>query len=287
MTIKAFQKIVWGYYRKNRRAMPWRDSITPYRVFVSEVMLQQTQVARVMEKFPQFIKTFPSFKALAVAPLADVLAVWQGMGYNRRALYLKKSAQMVVREYSGRLPRDTRLLETLAGIGPATARSIAAFAWNSPEIFIETNIRGVFLHHFFAGRARVPDNEILSLIEKALPTPHLRRSYALRFGGAQQGYGGQARAWYYALMDYGAMLKRVTKNPSRASAHHIKQSKFAGSLRETRGKIVKILSSSVKPYTNALLMKRAAEPASKVRVALTGLMRDGLIKKEGCLFSIV
>ena len=248
--------------------MPWRDKITPYRVFVSEVMLQQTQVARVMEKFPQFMKLFPSFKALATAPFADVLIAWQGMVYKRRALYLKKSATIIMRDYRGRLPRAPRLLETLSGIGPATARSIAAFAWNSPAVFIETNIRSVFLHHFFVGRAQVTDSQLLPFVERAQD----RRN---------------PREWYYALMDYGAMLKREEKNPSRASAHHAKQLAFKGSMRETRGKIIKILSSGAKPYTDAALVKRSAEQPAKIRTALTGLMRDGLIKKDGRSFSIV
>jgi A/G-specific adenine glycosylase len=268
MTMSQFQKTVWEYYRKSRRAMPWREKITPYRVFVSEVMLQQTQVARVMEKFPQFMKSFPNFKALSIAPLAEILIAWRGMGYNRRALYLKKSAEIIMRDYRGRLPRDPRLLEKLAGIGPATARSLAAFAWNSPEVFIETNIRGVFLHHFFAGHMHVSDSELMPFVEQALDKKN-------------------PREWYYAVMDYGAMLKRITKNPSRASAHHIKQAAFKGSMRETRGKIIKILSSGAKPYTDTALAKRSAEPALKVRTALTSLMRDGLIRKVGRTFSIV
>ena len=265
MEIKAFQKTVWGYYAKNRRAMPWRDVITPYRVFVSEIMLQQTQVARVMEKFPQFLKLFPSFKALAEAPLQSVLSAWQGMGYNRRALYLKKAAEAVVHDYSGRLPHNPEDLEKLAGIGPATARSIAVFAFNNPEAFIETNIRAVFLHHFFAGRSGVSDNELLPFVEKALDTKN-------------------PREWYYALMDYGTMLKKTNKNPSRASAHHVKQSKFEGSVRETRGKIVKLLARGA--FTNIALVKHTAEPAVKIKTALTGLMRDGLIKKDGRKFVI-
>lgn len=267
MEIKAFRKIVWGYYAVNRRAMPWRDVITPYRVFVSEIMLQQTQVARVMEKLPQFIKLFPNFKALADAPLQSVLSAWQGMGYNRRALYLKKAAETVVRDYRGRLPQSPEELEKLAGVGPATARSIAAFAWNSPEVFIETNIRAVFLHHFFAGRSSVSDSQLLPFVENALDREN-------------------PREWYYALMDYGTMLKKANKNPSRASAHHAKQSKFEGSVRETRGKIIKALSGVRGACTEAALIKHAVEPVAKVRTALAGLMRDGLVKKNGRKFAI-
>lgn len=263
--IKIFQKIVWDYYAENRRVMPWREKNTPYYIFVSEVMLQQTQVARAMEKFPQFIKQFPSFKALAAAPLNELLSVWQGMGYNRRALYLKKAAETVVRDYRGRLPQSPEELEKLPGIGPATARSIAAFAWDSPEVFIETNIRAVFLHHFFAGRSSVSDSQLMPFVENALDKKN-------------------PREWYYALMDYGTMLKKANKNPSRASAHHVKQSKFEGSVRQTRGKIVKLLARGA--FTDTALAKYAAEPAVKIKTALTGLIRDGLIKKDGRKFVI-
>ncbi len=263
--IEAFRKTVWDYYAKNRRAMPWRDEITPYGVFVSEIMLQQTQVARVMEKFPQFMRSFPDFKALADAPLGQVLTAWQGMGYNRRGLYLKKAAEAVMRDYAGQLPHGPEELEALPGIGPATARSIAAFAWNSPEVFIETNVRSVLLHHFFAGRSGISDSRLVPFAEAALDREN-------------------PREWYYALMDYGTMLKRENGNPSRASAHHAKQSKFAGSVRETRGKIVKLLAGG--PFTGAALAKRAAEPAAKINTALTGLVRDGLVKKNGRTFAI-
>ncbi len=245
--------------------MPWREKIAPYRVFVSEVMLQQTQVTRVMEKFPQFIKLFPNFKSLAAAPLSDVLSIWQGMGYNRRALYLKKAAEAVVRDYGGRLPRTIEDLEALAGIGSATARSIAVYAWNTPVAFIETNVRAVFLHHFFAGRAGVSDSKLLPFVEKALDKDN-------------------AREWHYALMDYGTMLKKQNKNPSRASAHYAKQSRFEGSVRETRGKIVRLLTCG--SFTDAALAKRATESPAKIKTALHGLMRDGLVKKDGRKFVI-
>ena len=266
--IKTFQKTVWDYYAANKRAMSWREKITPYRVFVSEVMLQQTQVARVREKFPQFIKLFPTFNSLAAAPLTDVLSAWQGMGYNRRALYLKKAADVIMRDHGGRLPRNPIELEKLAGIGPATARSIAAFAWNSPEVFIEANVRAVFLHHFCAGRPGVSDSQLLPFVEKALDIKN-------------------PREWYYALMDYGVMLKRAHTNPSRASAHHAKQSKFEGSMRETRGKIVKLLAGGAQSYTETALIQHTMEPILKVRTALTSLIHDGLIKKDNNIFRIV
>ncbi|MEK7079017.1 MAG: A/G-specific adenine glycosylase, partial [Patescibacteria group bacterium] len=132
-----------------RRDFPWRNTTDPYHILVSEVMLQQTQVARVMVKFPIFIDQFSNFKELATASTKDILQVWQGMGYNRRALYLKKIAEIVITQYKGKLPDDPAILDTFPGIGEATAASIVAFAFNKPLVFIETNIRRVFIHLFF------------------------------------------------------------------------------------------------------------------------------------------
>lgn len=264
--IATFKKIIWDYYTTHKRAMPWRTVITPYDVFISEVMLQQTQVARVMEKFPQFIALFPNFKALKEAPLQNILHAWQGMGYNRRALYLQKAAGIIVDDYAGNVPRDPDLLIQLAGIGTATARAIAVYAWNIPMAFIETNVRAVFLHHFFKDRANVSDKELMPFVEATLDVDN-------------------PREWYYALMDYGVMLKRIYKNPARRSAHYVRQSPFKGSVREARGKIVRMLHTG--PLTSAALCKRTAESPLKIKTALHCLMRDGLIKKEGRIFSVV
>ena len=157
MAVVGFKKIIWEHYRTNGRRFAWRHVADPYKVLVSEVMLQQTQTSRVKVKYPEFIKQFPDFKHLANASTAEVLRAWQGLGYNRRALYLKKLAERVIKDFGGKLPRDPAILKTLPGIGAATAGSVAAFAFNSPTIFIETNIRAVFLHFFFAGKNKVSD----------------------------------------------------------------------------------------------------------------------------------
>ncbi len=217
-----FRQLIWDYYRRHGRAMPWRDAPTPYNVVVSEIMLQQTQVSRVMQKYPGFLQVFPDFAALASARVVDVLAVWQGLGYNRRALYLQKLAQAVVAEHGGRLPSDPAILRRLPGVGPGTAGSIAAFAFNQPVTFIETNIRRVFLHHFFANIAGVADSEILPLISQTLDPL-------------------SPRQWYYALMDYGSHLAVTIPNPNRRSRHYVRQSKFEGSDRQIRGAIVRLL----------------------------------------------
>jgi A/G-specific adenine glycosylase len=186
--IIAFRRMVLSYYEQNRRDMPWRNTTDPYQILVSEIMLQQTQVERVMTKFTVFIHAFSDFSALASAPLADILAVWQGMGYNRRAIALQKCAIRVMNEYNGILPSDSELLLTFPGIGKATASSIAAFAFNLPVVFIETNIRRVFIHFFFDATEEVHDEDILPLVRKAL-------------------YRENPRIWYWALMDLGTALK--------------------------------------------------------------------------------
>ncbi len=222
-TKNAFQKEIWGHYRRYKRDFPWRRTRDPYRILVSEVMLQQTQTSRVEGKYVEFLKRFPNFKSLAKAPLKDVLRAWSGLGYNRRALNLKKAAEIVAQKYKGKLPRETELLDDLPGIGPGTAGAIQAFAFNFPSVFIETNIRRVFIHFFFPKKRRIDDREIFKLIEESLPADR------------------QAREWYWALMDYGAMLGRGQKeNPNRKSRHYKKQPKFQGSDRQLRGRILRL-----------------------------------------------
>lgn len=265
--IAAFKKTVWAHYAaQGRHDMAWRKKITPYRIFVSEVMLQQTQVPRVTEKFPAFMAVFPTFRALAASPLRDVLSAWQGMGYNRRAMYLKRSAERIMAEYDGKLPRDIGALEGLPGIGPATARSIAAFAWNSPEVFIETNIRSVFLHHFFPGRSGVADSVLMPFVERALDKE-------------------RPREWYWALMDYGTKLKRETGNASRRAKGYAKAKPFKGSDREVRGKIVKFLAGG-KSGSLAAIAKSAGMPITRVKGSLDALMREGMVRRRGKSFVI-
>lgn len=237
--------------------MPWRDDISPYAVVVSEVMLQQTQVARVAEKFTRFLEMFPNFSALATATDADLLEAWQGLGYNRRALYLRSLARIVCETYAGQLPHDVSQLEDLPGIGPATARSIAAFAFNLPTVFIETNIRRVFLHHFFAGESNVSDKEIVPLIAETVAP---RR----------------AREWYWALMDYGSYLGKHTENPNRRSRHYQKQSAFQGSTRQLRGALLRLLLGGQQPADE--LAQQTGRPIAEVQTALDRLTKEGFVE---------
>lgn len=217
--IQTFQSTIWEYYRENYRPMPWREDPSGYHVLVSEIMLQQTQVPRVMVKFEEFMRAFPTIHDLADAPLSQVLAVWKGLGYNRRAKFLHEAAKQIVKDFDGRIPTDHKALISLKGIGPNTAGAIQAYVYNQPVIFIETNIRRVFIHHFFEDKVGVEDKELLPLIESALPKDN-------------------SREWYWALMDYGTYLKTVVPNPNRRSKHYTKQSKFEGSRRQLRAQVL-------------------------------------------------
>src|SRR4030095_13575873 len=221
--IAAFKELIWDYYRHNRRDFAWRNTDSPYFILVSEIMLQQTQTHRVIDKYEEFIATFPTFEALAASTLRDVLMVWQGLGYYRRARYLHQLAQIVASEHGGVLPKDIKMLQALPGIGAGTAGSIGAFAFNRPTIFIETNIRTVFIHCFFDNKKEVSDKELLPLIAAAVDHDN-------------------PREWYYALMDYGVWCKSMYVNPNRNSAHYTKQSQFKGSNRQIRAQILKLIA---------------------------------------------
>lgn len=277
--IKKFQKKIWNYYRAHgRHDMAWRKTTNSYRIAVSEIMLQQTQVARVKEKYDLFIKKFPSFAALARTPLAEVLHAWHGLGYNRRALFLKKLAEVVVEKYKGKLPRDPETLHALPGIGKATAGSIAAFAFNHPSVFIETNIRRVFIYFFFPRRKSVHDEEILQLVKAALPHKNSR---------ACPPKCSCRREWYFALMDYGTMLAaREKENPNRKSAHYKKQSKFIGSDRQMRGKIVALLVKK-KSLTARTVARHLNEPIKKIKKIFEQLRKEGFVQSKGKLFHLV
>ena len=221
--IEAFRRSIRRYYRLHARAFPWRETSDPYAILVSEIMLQQTQTERVVPKYTDFLRRFPAITALADAPVIAVLRAWRGLGYNRRALALKRCAEEVVVRYGGVIPDDRDALKALPGIGNYTAGAIALFAFGRRGVFIETNIRTVFIHSFFSKQRAVRDDDIVPLIEQTLPRTKVRE-------------------WYYALMDYGVMLKRTVPGITQRSAHYIKQTPFRGSRREIRGAILRLLT---------------------------------------------
>lgn len=265
--INRFKRTVNAYYKKNKRDFPWRQTSDPYKILVSEIMLQQTQAPRVVAKYRQFIKRFPTSTSLAKASPRTVLKYWSGLGYNRRALLLQKTAQTINKNYAGIIPSDTERLKSLPAIGPYTAAAIGVFAFNQPRVLIETNVRTVFIHHFFPRSTQVTDAKILPLIEQTLDQPNPRR-------------------WYTALMDYGAMLKKTMPNPSRRSRHHTKQSTFAGSNRQLRGMILRALLKQKTMSQANLATACSPFDARQIKFALTQLLNEQLIKQRNGRYSL-
>lgn len=264
--VSSFQRFILEFYKEHRRDLPWRNTDNAYHILVSEIMLQQTQVERVVEKYDRFITAFPDFLSLAKAPLKNVLNVWQGLGYNRRAISLVKLANMIVAEYGGTFPDDVRGLMKLPGIGQATAGCLLAFVFRKPSVFIETNIRRVFIHHFFHDREGIHDDEIMPLVKTTL-------------------YKSNPRDWYYALMDYGSMLKRQIENPNRKSAHYARQSAFEGSDRKIRGAILKVLVGR-SSMTERDIAKTIGIKQERIGKILSGLIREGFITKKTTVYRI-
>jgi A/G-specific adenine glycosylase len=265
-SLQLFRKTITRLGRELSRPMPWRDDCSPYAVFISEVMLQQTQVERVIPKYTAFVERFPGFKELAGASLAEVYSLWQGLGYNRRAKRLRDAAIAVMEQFDGCLPESVDGIVSLPGIGKNTAGAILAYAFNKPVPYIETNIRTVFIHHFFKDREDVTDSEILSLVELTLDKKN-------------------PRLWYWALMDYGTMLKKQEGNLSRRSSSHRPQKPFASSDRRIRGIILRYIgekeSSSVKELSEA-----AKTEPERLQKLLSDLAKEGLVREERGVYRI-
>lgn len=264
---RAFTNTVWKYYQAHgRHDLPWRKTGDPYKILVSEIMLQQTQVDRVLPKYKAFLKEFPSVRALARAPLSLVLKAWQGLGYNRRAKMLHETAKEVVTEHNGTFPNVYTELIHLPGIGPYTASAILAFAFNQPVSMIETNIRTAYLHHFFKDETDVTDKELVRYIALTLDAK-------------------RPREWYWALMDYGAHLKKEHGNPNSRSKHYTKQSKFDGSDRQIRGATIRFLTR--KNMTRKELVESLKQYEDiRIDTQLERLKCEGMLIKKGRSFSL-
>jgi A/G-specific adenine glycosylase len=269
MTIANFQKTILSWYKKNKRSMPWRNTKDPFKILVSEVMLQQTQVARVLAKYKEFIQEFPTLHTLAKASDKKLLKIWSGLGYWRRALGLKNTAKQIVKQYGGKFPKETKTLESFPGIGPYTARAIACFAFHNQDAFLDTNIRRVYLHFFFPGKKNVSDKEILNVAKKAM----VKRD---------------PREWHYALFDYGALVLK-DKKINKQSRHYAKQSKFEGSFRSFRTRVVRFLLDQPGQTATAnrvqRLLKKEQSPYLSEKI-LASLKKDGLVKKKGNSYSL-
>lgn len=261
--IRNYQEIVWDYYHSNARTgLPWRQPETdglfdPYKIMLSEIMLQQTQVQRVMPKYHAFLERFPTLADLATAELGDVLRMWAGLGYNRRAKFLHQAAQSIQTEHSGVFPHSVAELVGLPGVGVNTAGAIRNYAFNEPQPFIETNIRTVLIHHFCDDQQAVPEKELLTLATQTLDAEH-------------------PREWHWALMDYGSFLKQQVGNASRQSKIYTKQSAFAGSNRQLRGQVIRSLNTG----THTLESLQQQIDDERLSAVLKALVSEGLVVKN-------
>lgn len=270
MQAKEFIRILRDRYHScGRYDLPWRlpeadGSFDPYKILVSEIMLQQTQVPRVLPKYQAFLREFPTVQALAAAPLGAVLVAWQGLGYNRRAKYLWQAAQTIAGDFGGAFPGTQQELTKLPGVGSNTAGAVMAYAYNKPVAFIETNIRTVYIHHFFHDQTNIPDKDILVLVAET------GKAY------------GSPREFYWALMDYGTYLKQTVGNKSRASMSYAKQSKFAGSVRQLRGKVLRALGAG--PLDEAALIKLLSD--ERTHMVLAALADEGMVRRHNGLVEL-
>jgi len=257
---------IWNHYRTmGRHDLPWRKTRDPYRILVSEVMLQQTQVSRVVEKYKSFLKRFPTARALAHAPLGEVIREWQGLGYNRRARMLHETAKCIVGERRGIFPSTYEELIALPGVGPYTAGAVMAFAWGKAIPLVETNIRTIIIHHFFNDEVDVHDREVIAQVARILDEK-------------------RGREWYYAMMDYGAYLKRTIGNVNVRSRHHATQKPFRGSDREIRGALIKNLLQN--PKTRKSLHKELPFDAVRIDAQLMRLVAEGMLLKQASRFTL-
>jgi len=264
----TLEAVVWDYYEQHgRHDLPWRlpdesGNFNPYHIMISEIMLQQTQVGRVIPKYKHFLQLFPTVQHLAEAPLAEVIKAWSGLGYNRRAKFLWQAAGIIVKDRKSVFPQTIAELSTLPGIGRNTAGAIAAYAFDRPVTFIETNVRTVLIRHFFADKDDVSDKELQPLLDQAVDMIL-----------AEQHPGRTPRTWYWALMDYGTFLKQTVGNLSRQSKMYTKQSTFQGSKRQVRGQVLKLLASEPL-HMDDLAQKITDERLQQV---LSDLTKEGFI----------
>lgn len=264
MTIPRFQKKILTWYLKNKRDFPWRKTSNPYYILVSEIMLQQTQISRVLPKYKEFLCEFPNLKKLSLSSNKKLFQLWKGLGYWRRALFLREAAKTILNQYKGKFPKEAALLERLPGIGHYTARALLCFGFKHEEAFLDTNIRRIYLHFFFSKRKSVSDKEILKIAEKAV-------------------WKKDPKKWHYALFDYGALVLK-DKKINKKSLHYHPQSKFQGSFRSFRTKTMHYLLLKNKTTHQHLesFLKREIKRAKKSYLSkevISSLLKDKLIKK--------
>lgn len=265
--IRTFHKKIFDWWASHRRDLPWRHTHDPYKIMISEIMLQQTQVSRVLAKYEEFIRAYPTAKSLAQAKTSDVLKLWKGMGYNRRALYLKKAAESVTEIYKGVFPNTEETLHKLPGIGLYTARAILVFAYKKDVAMVDTNIRQIITHFFFTDEKQT-EKIIQETADKLVPK-------------------GKSWEWHQALMDFGALeLKKLDRTPYFPYLpdlpDHPKKQPFRESTRFFRGRIMDLVRE--KKWKKKDLVKFLKDEfdrdADASKLLLQGLLKDGLIVRS-------
>jgi A/G-specific adenine glycosylase len=216
--IQEFQKKVLSFYKKNGRMLPWRETTDPYKILLSELMLQQTQVNRVIRYYESWIARWPTIHALASASRVEVLQAWMGLGYNTRAMNLHKAARKIVTQFDSDVLEAMRQYKEIPGVGRYTSQAVQIFATNADLVTVDTNIRRIFIKEFHLPET-VSDKELWMLAERCLPN-------------------GRSREWHNALMDYGALHLTAQKTGIKSKT---RQSRFEGSDRQLRARIIRIL----------------------------------------------
>ena len=254
--VKEFQQKVMDWWSKNARDLPWRNNPGPYEVLVSEVMLQQTQVSRVIPKYLEFLREFPTVEVLAASETKRLLTVWSGLGYNRRALWLRETAREIVAR--GGFPQEVKDLRELKGIGPYTSRSILIFAFNKDLAAVDTNIRRVLIASGFADESMTP-KEVQAVADALL----------LR---------GRSRDWHNALMDYGS---EVLTASTTGIAPTSRQPEFRRSTRQIRGGIIRILTGTESMTSGQLYTQLGLECDKETMTSvLDQLVTEKLIESQ-------
>lgn len=259
--LRSFRHLVLDWFEENQRDLPWRNTRDPYRVLVSEVMLQQTQVSRVLPKYTEFIEHFPSVAALGAASTGEVLRAWKGLGYNRRAMYLRQTAEAIQLEYRGIFPERISDLERLPGIGRYTARAIACFAFEAHVAIVETNVR------------RAIDWFVDPALKTALPQAALEH-LAMRLLPPNVAW-----QWNQAMIDFGALY--VPTRPRNSDRPRPAQ-RFEDTDRFWRGRIVDVLrvAEGALPFEAMLEQLPYRPDERRVRKLLTALSDEGLVRYD-------
>lgn len=256
-SIHTFQQKVMDWWGKNARDLPWRNNPSPYEVLVSEVMLQQTQVNRVIPKYLEFLREFPTLEALATSETKRLLTVWSGLGYNRRALWLREAAREIVAR--GEFPQEAEDLRELKGIGPYASRSILIFAFNKDLATVDTNIRRVLIASGFADES-MTHKEVQAVADALL-------------------WRGKSRDWHNALMDYGSDVLTADKTGIAPTS---RQSKFRRSSRQVRGVIIRVLTQNNSLSLRQLLSQLDFECNERdIQPILDQMMAEKLIEFTG------